>query len=129
MHNNYVATDVAICGMHIYAILVTYEMLSVHIATSACRGSRVTISCSHSCTTPLLLTWIINGTLLTQQEVENSPLYHLNYVTVPLHYSLTVRSIDSTTTFKCTVQSTNPVCVHIRTESVTVTTGMYRTTL
>ena len=101
-------------------------MLSVHIATSACRGSRVTISCSHSCATPLLLTWIINGTLLTQQEVENSPLYHLNYATIPLHYSLTVRSINSTTTFKCTVQSTNPVCVHIRTESVTVTTGMYK---
>ena len=85
-----------------------------------CRGSDVTISCGYSASTALPVTWIINGTSFTQQEVVDSPLYQLNNPGSPSTFSLTVFSINSTTTFQCIIQSTTS-----RRGTVTVTNGMY----
>ena len=74
--------------------------------TAACRGSNVNISCGYVSATALSVTWIINGTSFTQQEVVDSPLYQLNNPTAPTTVSLTVFSINHTTTFQCVVHST-----------------------
>ena len=74
--------------------------------TTVCRGSDVTISCGHVIATALPVSWIINGTLFTQEEIHFSPLYQLNNSTTPTSNSLTVFSINGTTTFQCIVLST-----------------------
>ena len=74
--------------------------------TTVCRGSDVTISCGHVSATSLPVTWIINGTSL-DQELLNSPLYQLNNLTSPMRASLTMFSINSTTTFQCIFLSTS----------------------
>ena len=85
----------------------------------ACRGLNVIIRCGYNSTTALPVTWIINGTSFTQQEVFNSPLYQLNNPATPMTHSLTVISINHTTTFQCVVNSTTSTR-----GTVTVTTGM-----
>ena len=70
------------------------------------RGDNVTISCGYEGTSAVPVTWIINGRSFTQHEIVNSPLYRLNFVLTPLLTSLTVFSINSTTTFQCIVLST-----------------------
>ena len=70
------------------------------------RGSDVTISCGYGSATTIPVIWIINETSFTQQEIVNSPLYHLNNPTTPINVSLTVFSINVTTTFQCVVLST-----------------------
>ena len=74
--------------------------------TTACRGSNVNISCGYVSATALPVTWIINGTLFTPQEAVDSPLYQLNNPASPMTVSLTVFSINDTTTFQCVVHST-----------------------
>ena len=74
--------------------------------TTVCRGSDVTISCGHLIAIALPVTWIINGISFTQQEIVNSPLYQLNRQSTPTENSLTVFSINGTTTFQCVVLST-----------------------
>ena len=74
--------------------------------TTVNRGSNVTISCGYRWFRAIPVTWIINGTLFTQPEVENSTLYQLNNPTSPMKVSLTVLSVYGTTTFQCIVQST-----------------------
>ena len=91
--------------------------------TTVTRGSNVTISCGYLWSTVLPVTWIINGTLFTQQEVVDSPLYQLNSPTAPMRISLTVFSINVTTTFQCIVHSTPSTTSSLGT--VTVTDGMY----
>ena len=91
--------------------------------TTVTRGSNVTISCGYLWSTVLPVTWIINGTLFTQQEVVDSPLYQLNNPTAPMRISLTVFSINVTTTFQCIVHSTPSTTSSLGT--VTVTDGMY----
>ena len=86
---------------------------------TVCRGSDVTIHCGYSGSTALPVTWIINGTSFTQQEVVDSPLYQLNNPTSPRTLSLTVFYINGTTTFQCRVQDTASTL-----GTVTVTTGM-----
>ena len=73
---------------------------------TVCRGSEVTISCGYCDVTVLPVTWIINSTLLTQDEVLNSSLYQLNHLTTPDILSLTVLSINGNTTFQCMFHST-----------------------
>ena len=63
------------------------------------RGDNVTISCGYGSATALRVTWIINGTSFTQQEIVNSPLYRLNFPTTPMFTSLTVFSINATILF------------------------------
>ena len=77
--------------------------------TTVCRGSDVTISCGYQWPTALPVTWIINGTSFIQQEVVDSPLYQLNNPTSPMMVSLTVFSINDTTTFQCIVHSITDV--------------------
>ena len=66
----------------------------------------MTISCGHVTTSALRVTWIINGTSVTQDEIHFSPLYWLNNNAIPTANSLTVFSINGTTTFQCIVLST-----------------------
>ena len=108
---------VIICVYFVVTILVPPENSTVSI------GSNVTISCGYQWAMALPVTWIINGTSFTQQEVEDSPLYQLNNPTSPRTFSLTVISINSTTTFQCIVHSTPNTTSTLIT--VTVTTGMY----
>ena len=74
--------------------------------TTVNRGSNVTISCGYQWSTALPVTWIINGTSVSQEEIVNSPLYQLNNPASPNIHSLTVFFINGTTTFQCIVQST-----------------------
>ena len=90
---------------------------------TVCRGSDVVIHCGYTWSTFLPVTWIINGTSFTQQEIVDSPLYQLNNPRSPRTLSLTVLSINYTTTFQCIVQSTSNTTSKLGT--VTVTTGMY----
>ena len=73
--------------------------------TTVCRGSDVTISCGYGVFTALPVTWIINETSLSQEQINYSPLYQQNNPTSPLTFSLTVFSINDTTTFQCVVLS------------------------
>ena len=89
-------------------VLDMYTYLIVSIVappgnTSVCRSVSVTINCGYQSASALPVTWIINGTSFTQQEVVNSPLYQLNNPTTPMRVSLTVFSINDTTTFQCIV--------------------------
>ena len=81
------------------------------------------ISCGYRSATALPVTWIINGTSFDQQKVANSLLYQLNNPTSPMNVSLTVFSINGTTTFQCIVLST-PNTTSTR-GTVTVTNGTY----
>ena len=75
--------------------------------STVCRGSRVIISCGYNSTTPLPVTWIINGTSFTQQEIENNSLmYRLNSATTPNALTLTIWSINDNITIQCIVNST-----------------------
>ena len=89
---------------------------------TACRGSDVTISCGYVRYGAVPATWIINGTLFTQEEVNDSSLYQLNNAGSPNTLSLTVLSINGTTTFQCIVHSTPNTTSTLGT--VTVITGM-----
>ena len=95
--------------------------------TTVNRGSDVTISCGYQWATVFPVTWIINGTSFTHQEVVDSPLYQLNNPTSPMTISLTVFSINHTTTFQCIVHSTPSTTSTLGTVTVTagMTTGMY----
>ena len=75
--------------------------------TTVNRGSNVTVSCGYMWSRFLSVTWIINGTSFTQQEVVDSPLYQLNNAGSPMTHSLTVISINATTPFWCIVHSTS----------------------
>ena len=94
--------------------------------TTVCRGSDVTISCGYVTAVALLVTWIINGTSFTLQELLNSPLYQLNNPTSPMSVSLTVFSINGTTTFQCIVLSTpNTTTSTHGTVEINAINGMY----
>ena len=71
-----------------------------------CRGNNVFIECGYQCTIPLSVTWIINGTSFTQEEIVTSPLYQLNNSTDPKQNSLLAISVNGNTTFRCVIQST-----------------------
>ena len=108
--------------------IATYVYLVVTIITppenkTVCRGSDVTINCRHVTATLLPVTWIINGTSFTQDQINNSRLYQLNNPINPPTFSLTVFSINGTTTFQCVVLST-PNTTSIQ-GTVTVNNGMY----
>ena len=90
---------------------------------TVCKGSDVVVYCGYRWSTFLPVTWIINGTSFTQQEVVDSPLYKLNNPGNPWALSLTVFSINHTTTFQCVVHSTPITTSTLGT--VTVTTGMH----
>ena len=86
------------------------------------RGSDVTVSCGYQWHTAFPVTWIINGTSFTQQEIVDSQLYHLNNPNTPLLTSLTVFSINGTTTFQCVVQS---IPTTTSTRGILIVPGMF----
>ena len=109
------------CMLRICLALVTITTPPEN--TTVCRGNEVIISCGYNSTTPLPVTWIINGTSFNQEEIMNSPLYWLNNLGNPNTLSLTVSSINGNTTFQCIVHSTlNTISVL---GAVTVITGTY----
>ena len=108
-----------------YALLTVVIITRPPENTTVCRGSNVTISCGYSSGRALPVTWIINGTSFTQQEVVDSPLYQLINPASPNALSLTVFSINYTTTFQCIVHSTLNTSTSSTLGIVTVTTGMY----
>ena len=73
--------------------------------TTVCRGSDVNISCGYQLANALPVTWIINGTSFDQSAIENSPLYQLNNPTDSSTLSLTIFSINGTTTVQCIILS------------------------
>ena len=87
---------------------------------TVCSGSDVLLRCGYQSTSPLPVTWMINGTSFDQSAIANSPLYQLNNPATPRRVSLTVFSINHTTTFQCIIQLTSS-----RIQTVTVTTGRY----
>ena len=66
----------------------------------------MTISCGYQWASRLYVTWVINGTSFDQSAIENSPSYQLNNPTSPISISLTILSINDTTTVQCIVHST-----------------------
>ena len=106
--------------VHVYSVVV---ITTPPENTTVCRGSNVTISCGYESPTALPVTWIINGTSFTQEEIVNSSLYQLNNPSSFPTFSLTVFSINDTTTFQCVVL-TDPNTTSTR-GTVTVTNGMY----
>ena len=83
----------------------------------------MTINCGYlTGDTAFPVTWIINGTSFDQQEIMNSPLYQQNRQSTPTENSLTVFSINVTTTFQCVVLSTTN---RISTIGTVTVTGMY----
>ena len=82
------------------------------------------VHCGYAWSTRLSITWIINGTMFDQLAIQGSPLYQLNNPTTPRRVTLTVFSINRTTTFQCVVHST-PNTTTSKQGTVTVTTGMY----
>ena len=93
--------------------------------TTACRGSNVTIDCGYLSSKSFPIMWMINGSSYNGTAILNSPLYQQN-INQPSEanaiYSLTVLSINNTTTFQCVVQSI-PIATSSR-GTVTVI-GMY----
>ena len=90
--------------------------------STACRGSTVIINCGYQSDTPLPVTWIINGTSFTEDDIENmNELYLLNNPTNTNALSLTVLSVNGDTTFQCIVHSTVNTTSTLGT--ITVTTG------
>ena len=109
--------------VHTYIGVVTFFTLPPQ-NTTVCRDSDVTIPCEHMIVMPKPVAWVINGTSFDQEEVVRSPLYQLNNSTQPTRISLTVFSINGTTTFQCIVIST-PNTTTSTHGTVTVTNGMY----
>ena len=95
-----------------YIILFTYFVCHVvNIThppgnTTACLNDNVTISCGYQSNITFPVTWIINGTSFTQDEIMQSPSYQLNDLTNPSNFSLTIFSINGTTTIQCVIRST-----------------------
>ena len=110
------------CTYGVYLIVI---IITPPENITACRGRDLTISCGYQWASALPVTWIINGTSFTQQEVVNSPLYQLNNPGSATTLSLTVFSINDTTTFQCVVHSTLNTTSYSTLGTVAVTTGMY----
>ena len=92
--------------MYMYILSIVIITRPPQRMITVCRGNEVTIRCGYCDVTVLPVTWIINGTSLTQDEVLNNSLYRLNHLTTPDRLSLRVFSINGNTTFQCMVPST-----------------------
>ena len=114
--------DTYICTVYVY-VLAVVTIITPPENTTVSRGSDVTVNCGHVTVVARPVTWIINGTSFTQEEILNSPLYQLNNPTSPVTFSLTVFSINGTTTFQCVVLSTPNTISTLGT--VYVINGMY----
>ena len=90
--------------------------------TTVCRGSDVIISCGYDNDTALDVTWRINGTLhLTQSRIMNMSSYQVNNPATPVNYSLTIFSINGTTSIRCVIASQSLNIMPVIFPDVTVT--------
>ena len=120
---NYNYIHVCICLYLCVYVLIVVTIIIPPKNTTVSRGSDVIINCGYTSATAIPVTWIINGTSFTQEEIVNSPLYQLNNPTTPITLSLTVFSINGTTTFQCIVLST-PTATSTSV-TITVNNGTY----
>ena len=88
---------------------------------TVCRGNGAAIRCGYQSNTTFPVTWIINGTLFTQEQLMNNSLFRLNNPTSPPDFSLTMFYINDTITFQCIVQSSPNTTSTVGTVKVTGT--------
>ena len=97
----------------LYVFVYLFEFVGIIVRppenTTVCEKSHVTINCGYESNTTLPVTWIINGTSFTQEEIMNSSLYQLNNATTPLNVSLKIISIKNNVTIQCLVHSTSNI--------------------
>ena len=108
-------------------ILIVYFAVTITgppLNKTVCEGSNVIISCGYQNNSTLPVTWIINGTSYSEEEITNSSMYHLNNPTIPTRYSLTVFSINGATTFQCMLHSAPNTTITSTPGTVTLT-SMY----
>ena len=104
--------------IHYMCVFVVVAITRPPEDTTACRGSDVTITCGHNSTTPFNTIWSINKSQFS--SLINNPLYWLN------NQTLTIFSINDTTTFECAVQIlSSSVILYSGPATVTVV-GMYK---
>ena len=114
-----------ICNTCIYTLCVSCIVIITYPPgnITACRNDdTTTISCGYQSNSTFPVTWIINGTSFTQDEIMQSPWYRLNNLTNPSNFSLTIFSINGTTTIQCVIQSTPNVT---STHGLINVTGIY----
>ena len=92
-----------ICTYIIILILLASNFITPPQNMSVTKGSNVTISCGHVIASPRPVTWIINGTSFDQEYIFFSQIYQQNRQAAPTENSLTVFSINHTTTFQCVI--------------------------
>ena len=100
----------------------TVKIIAPPENTTVCKDSDVTINCGYQSARTLPIAWLINGMVFTQQDLRDSPLYRLNNPLSFRNYSLTVFSINGTTTFQCIVPSDPSITSTLGTVTVI---GMY----
>ena len=91
--------------MHVQCMYLVAVITTPPENTTVCIGSDVNISCGYQWAIVSHITWVIDGTLFDQSAIENSPLYQLNNPTNSSTLSLTVFSINDTTTIQCIIPS------------------------
>ena len=123
----------------IYIIIITYTSLNAYYiciwlyplakiikppeSTTICNGSDVTISCGYQSSVLLPIVWRIDDVIYFSDDlVDNDPRYHLNNKSNPEGYSLTIYSVNYTTTVWCGICSPTRYSTYGM-----VTIGMYLT--
>ena len=86
-----------------YLLVVILDTLNNR--TAVCRGSDVNVECGYISVNSSYAEWIIDGMLLNESALHNNPSYLLNNLDNTLNHSLTIFSINETTTFQCVVHT------------------------
>ena len=109
---------------YVYIVVIFYDPPE---NKTVCRGSNVIVRCGYLSSIDSYVIWIINGMSLNESAIRNIPFYQLDNIKPPftIGYSLTVLSINVTTTFQCIVHPvTNRTIMKSVCGTVTVF-GMY----
>ena len=112
---------------HVYTCMCIYFVYCIVTITTPpedttiCRGSDVTISCGYDSDIPVDVVWRINRTSFLQSQLMNMSSYQVNNPTTPVNYSLTILSINGTTTIRCTIFSQSLNITPALSPDVTVT--------
>ena len=108
--------------VHTYLLVIFIDTLNNE--TAVCRGSDVNVKCGYFSINSSYVEWIINGMLLNESALHNNLSYLLNNLNYTLNHSLTIFSINETTTFQCVVHTITNVTEMSSLGTVTVI-GMY----
>ena len=68
---------------------------------TVCRDSNVTVSCGYDFSVPVSIDWIINGNAIRSSQLDNGT--YMPNTSVPNATSLTILSINDTTTIQCSI--------------------------